>query len=269
MEQKPRLILDDFRYLCGIMSKRSIGIIPARYASSRFPGKPLARLGNMTMIERVVCQASKALDRVIVATDDDRIANEVRRFGGEVIMTSATHRSGTDRVAEAYSSSGAEVDVIVNIQGDEPFVEPEQIKQVIDLFENPATDIATLVRPFDPSRGFEALFDPNLVKVVTGNDGKALYFSRSVIPYVRGVEWQKWLDTTRYLTHVGMYAYRPAVLAEIVKLPQSPLEKAESLEQLRWLQAGYSIATAETTYDNIGIDTPADLESAIAYLSEK
>ncbi|MDE6588003.1 MAG: 3-deoxy-manno-octulosonate cytidylyltransferase [Paramuribaculum sp.] len=244
-----------------------IGIIPARYQSSRFPGKPLARLGDMTMIERVTRQASKALDRVIVATDDERIYDEVRRFGGEVVMTSPDHRSGTDRVAEAYRKSGADADVIVNIQGDEPFVEPQQISQLTSLFVDPTTDIATLVRPFDPARGFEALFDPNLVKVVTAGNGDALYFSRSVIPYVRGTEWQQWLAKTRYLTHVGMYAYRPAVLAEIVNMPQSPLEISESLEQLRWLQAGYRIATAETTYDNIGIDTPADLEAAIAKLS--
>lgn len=244
-----------------------IGIIPARYQSSRFPGKPLARLGDMTMIERVTRQASKALDRVIVATDDERIYDEVRRFGGEVVMTSPDHRSGTDRVAEAYRKSGADADVIVNIQGDEPFVEPQQISQLTSLFVDPTTDIATLVRPFDPARGFEALFDPNLVKVVTAGNGDALYFSRSVIPYVRGTEWQQWLAKTRYLTHVGMYAYRPAVLAEIVNMPQSPLEISESLEQLRWLQAGYRIATAETIYDNIGIDTPADLEAAIAKLS--
>lgn len=244
-----------------------IGIIPARYQSSRFPGKPLARLGDMTMIERVTRQASKALDRVVVATDDERIYDEVRRFGGEVVMTSPEHRSGTDRVAEAYRKSGADADVIVNIQGDEPFVEPQQISQLTSLFDDPTTDIATLVRPFDAARGFEALFDPNLVKVVTAYNGDALYFSRSVIPYVRGVEWKQWLDKTRYLTHVGMYAYRPAVLDRIVRLPQSPLEISESLEQLRWLQAGYRIATAETTFDNIGIDTPADLEAAIAKLS--
>lgn len=244
-----------------------IGIIPARYQSSRFPGKPLARLGDMTMIERVTRQASKALDRVIVATDDERIYDEVRRLGGEVVMTSPEHRSGTDRVAEAYRKSGADADVIVNIQGDEPFVEPQQISQLTSLFDDPTTDIATLVRPFDAARGFEALIDPNLVKVVTADNGDALYFSRSVIPYVRGVEWKQWLDKTRYLTHVGMYAYRPAVLDRIVRLPQSPLEISESLEQLRWLQAGYRIATAETTFDNIGIDTPADLEAAIAKLS--
>lgn len=251
------------------MSKQCIGIIPARYASSRFPGKPLALLGGMTMIERVVNQASKALDRVVVATDDERIADEVKRFGGEVVMTSESHRSGTDRVAEAYRKTGAEADVIVNIQGDEPFIEPEQIRQLIGLFDEPATDIATLVRPFDPAKGFEALFDPNLVKVVTASNGRALYFSRSIIPYVRGVEWKEWLSHARFLTHVGMYAYRPAVLDAVVKLPQSPLELVESLEQLRWLQAGYAIATAETTFDNIGIDTPADLEAAISRLSEK
>lgn len=221
------------------------------------------------MIQRVVSQASKALDRVVVATDDTRIYDEVKSFGGEVVMTSTEHRSGTDRVAEAYRLSGSTADVVVNIQGDEPFVEPEQIRQLTALFEDSATDIATLVRPFDPARGFEALFDPNLVKVVTASDGRALYFSRSIIPYVRGAEWKQWLDRARFLTHVGMYAYRTSVLEKIVTLPQSPLELAESLEQLRWLQAGYSIVTAETHFDNIGIDTPADLEAAIASLAER
>lgn len=246
------------------MSKNiSIGIIPARWQSSRFPGKPLARIGSMTMIERVVCQASKALDRVVVATDDERILHEVERFGGEAVMTSTAHRSGTDRVAEAFHAINAPADIIVNIQGDEPFIEPEQIRSLVGLFDSPTTEIATLVRPFDPARGFDALFDPNLVKVVTAADGHALYFSRSIIPYVRGAEWKEWLDKARFLTHVGMYAYRPEALDRIVALPQSPLELAESLEQLRWLQAGMTIATAETLFDNIGIDTPDDLQAAI------
>lgn len=239
-----------------------IGIIPARYASSRFPGKPLADIGGMTMIERVYRQASKALPRVIVATDDKRIFDTVAAFGGEVVMTSPDHPSGTDRVYEAYRLSGSDADVIINIQGDEPFVEPKQILSLAGCFDNPDTDIATLIRPFDKSRGYEALEDPNLVKVVTGTDGRALYFSRSVLPYVRSCPREEWLDKAEFFTHVGMYGYRAATLARIIEMKRSPLEIVESLEQLRWLQSGLTIRTAVTSFDNIGIDTPADLEEA-------
>lgn len=245
-----------------------IGIIPARYASSRFPGKPLADIGGMTMIERVYRQASKALDSVIVATDDSRIYDEVKRFGGEVVMTSEAHRSGTDRCYEAYVKSGSDADVVINIQGDEPFIDPTQIEAVMQCFvDEPTTPIATLVRRFDPALGWDALFNPNTPKVVLDNDGNALYFSRSIIPYVRGHEWTEWIDSAVFHTHVGLYAYRADVLGEITSLPQSPLELAESLEQLRWLQNGYRIATALTTSPTIGIDTPADLERAIALLA--
>lgn len=245
-----------------------LGIIPARYASSRFPGKPLADIGGMTMIERVYRQASKALDSVIVATDDSRIYDEVKRFGGEVVMTSEAHRSGTDRCYEAYVKSGSDADVVINIQGDEPFIDPTQIEAVMQCFvDEPTTPIATLVRRFDPALGWDALFNPNTPKVVLDNDGNALYFSRSIIPYVRGHEWTEWIDSAVFHTHVGLYAYRADVLGEITSLPQSPLELAESLEQLRWLQNGYRIATALTTSPTIGIDTPADLERAIALLA--
>lgn len=245
-----------------------LGIIPARYASSRFPGKPLADIGGMTMIERVYRQASKALDSVIVATDDSRIYDEVKRFGGEVVMTSEAHRSGTDRCYEAYVKSGSDADVVINIQGDEPFIDPAQIEAVMQCFvDEPTTPIATLVRRFDPALGWDALFNPNTPKVVLDNDGNALYFSRSIIPYVRGHEWTEWIDSAVFHTHVGLYAYRADVLGEITSLPQSPLELAESLEQLRWLQNGYRIATALTTSPTIGIDTPADLERAIASLA--
>lgn len=245
-----------------------LGIIPARYASSRFPGKPLADIGGMTMIERVYRQASKALDSVIVATDDSRIYDEVKRFGGEVVMTSEAHRSGTDRCYEAYVKSGSDADVVINIQGDEPFIDPAQIEAVMQCFvEEPTTPIATLVRRFDPALGWDALFNPNTPKVVLDNDGNALYFSRSIIPYVRGHEWTEWIDSAVFHTHVGLYAYRADVLGEITSLPQSPLELAESLEQLRWLQNGYRIATALTTSPTIGIDTPADLERAIVSLA--
>ena len=245
-----------------------IGIIPARYASSRFPGKPLAKIGDMTMIERVYRQASKALDTVAVATDDERILQAVQAFGGQAFMTSPNHRSGTDRCFEAYTLSGSDADVVVNIQGDEPFIDPSQIEALKGCFADPEVEIATLVRPFDAARGYEALEDPNTPKVVLDSRGNALYFSRSVVPYIRGAkERSEWPDRHQYFTHVGVYAFRAGVLAEVVKLPQSPLELAESLEQLRWLQAGYTIRTAATTCPTIGIDTPADLEAAIEYLN--
>ncbi len=243
-----------------------IGIIPARYASSRFPGKPLAMIGSMTMIERVYRQASKVLDEVVVATDDSRIADAVEAFGGRAIMTSPDHPSGTDRIYEAYTLSGSGASVIINIQGDEPFIDPRQIEQLKGCFNDTDTDIATLVRNFDPAAGFEALENPNTPKVVTDSRGRALYFSRSVIPYVRGAAHEEWPLKARYLTHVGIYAYRAEVLAKLVKLPRSPLEIAESLEQLRWLQNGYRIMTAVTDCPTIGIDTPADLDRAIEYL---
>lgn len=246
-----------------------IGIIPARYASTRFPGKPLAKIGDMTMIERVYRRASLALDHVAVATDDVRIFDTVTGFGGQAVMTSTEHRSGTDRCYEAFTKLGFDADVIINIQGDEPFIDPSQIEALKSCFDRPDTHIATLVRRFDPAAGFDALFNPNTPKVVLDNEGCALYFSRSIIPYVRNKGWQEWTEATNFYTHVGLYAYHRDVLAEIVKLPQSQLELAESLEQLRWLQAGYRIRTAVTDCPTIGIDTPADLERAIASLNEE
>ncbi len=218
------------------------------------------------MIERVYRRVSMALDNVYVATDDDRIAEAVKAFGGNVVMTGAHHRSGTDRCYEAYCNIGSNARVIINVQGDEPFVDPSQIETIMSCFDNSSTEIATLVRPFDPKLGFEALFDKNTPKVVIGNDMNALYFSRSVIPFVRGAEREAWPEKTAYYTHIGMYAYRASVLAEIVRLPQSSLELAESLEQLRWLQSGYRIRAGITDIATIGIDTPADLEAAIRYL---
>ncbi len=243
-----------------------IGIIPARYASSRFPGKPLADIGGMTMIERVYRRASLALDEVAVATDDRRIADTVEAFGGRAIMTSPDHRSGTDRCYEAYRLSGSDADTVINIQGDEPFIAPSQIEALKGCFERPGTQIATLVRRFDPARGWDALFDPNTPKVVLDSDMHALYFSRSIIPYVRNHPWQEWIESATFHTHVGLYGYRADTLARLVELPQSPLELAESLEQLRWLQAGYSIQAALTDEPTIGIDTPADLAAAVEYL---
>ncbi|MBQ4344372.1 MAG: 3-deoxy-manno-octulosonate cytidylyltransferase [Muribaculaceae bacterium] len=239
-----------------------IGIIPARYASTRFPGKPLADICGKSMIERVYIQASKELDIVAIATDDDRIADAVKAFGGNVVMTSSEHRSGTDRCFEAYQNLRSNADVVINIQGDEPFIDPSQIAAVKQCFDVPDTQIATLVRRFDPSRGFEALFDNNTPKVVMDNDMNAIYFSRSIIPYVRNYDWKEWVDKAEFFTHVGMYAYRAEVLGEITKLPQSSLEIAESLEQLRWVQNGYKIKVGITDCPTIGIDTPADLEEA-------
>lgn len=243
-----------------------LGIIPARYASTRFPGKPLADMKGKYMIQRVYEQARKVLDHVCVATDDDRIFNAVQSFGGEVVMTSAQHRSGTDRCFEAYRTLGGHEDVVINIQGDEPFIKPEQIESLIACFDSPQIQIATLVRPFEASEGYEALANPNSPKVVLNERHEALYFSRSIIPYLRGVEPAEWLTRHTYYKHIGMYGYRADVLGQITCLPQSSLELAESLEQLRWLQNGYTIKVGITTQETIGIDTPADLEKAIALL---
>ena len=245
-----------------------IGIIPARYASSRFPGKPLADLGGKPMIQRVYERVSSVLDDVAVATDDIRIASAVEAFGGRAVMTSPEHRSGTDRVREAADILATDADVVINIQGDEPFIAPSQIESLKACFADESVDIASLARKFDHNLGFDALFDPNLVKVVMGDNGNSLYFSRSIIPYVRSVDWHRWLEKHTYYTHVGIYAYRRDVLGAIADLPQAPLEIAESLEQLRWLSAGYTIRMAVTTEPTIGIDTPADLDAAIEYLNQ-
>ncbi len=241
--------------------KSFIGIIPARYASTRFPGKPLADIGGKTMIQRVYEQASKALPKVVVATDDDRIYNEVIRFGGNVVMTAAHHQSGTDRCAEALEKAQKLMkqtfEVVVNIQGDEPFIDPQQIELLCDCFKDETTDIATLIKPITVK---EMVFDANKPKVVVGENDQALYFSRSPIPFLRGVEKDQWHKVHTYFQHIGLYAYRTHVLKEITHLPQSRLELAESLEQLRWLENGYHIAVRQTVHDSYGIDTPQDLE---------
>lgn len=246
-----------------------IGIIPARYASSRFPGKPLAMIGDLTMIERVYRQASKELDEVVVATDDSRIFDAVTAFGGRAVMTSDKHRSGTDRCREAYANIGSDADVVINIQGDEPFIAPEQIASLKKCFDDPDVQIATLARRFDPARGYDALADPNTPKLVMDNQSNALYFSRSVIPYVRNYPREQWAENSQFHTHVGLYAYRADTLDAITRLSQSSLEIAESLEQLRWLQNGYKIRVAITDRPTIGIDTPDDLAAAIQYLKSQ
>lgn len=241
---------------------RIAGIVPARYASSRFPGKPLAMIGDKTMIQLVYEQASKALDQVFIATDDERIFNVVEKFGGQAIMTLEDHRSGTDRCAEAAEnirSLGIEIDVVVNIQGDEPFIRPEQIEMLADCFIDDKVNIATLVRKAGPD---EDIFNPNQPKVVIDTDGYALYFSRAAIPFVRDARQEEWTSRHTYYKHIGIYAYRTGTLAAITKLPPGRLEEAESLEQNRWLENGYRIKTAVTEWESQGIDTPGDLEKA-------
>lgn len=236
-----------------------IGIIPARYGSSRFPGKPLAILGGKPVIEHVYRQVSSVMEDVFVATDDQRIYDAVEAFGGKAIMTRSDHKSGTDRICEALEKVGGSFDVVINIQGDEPFIQKSQLETVMQCFDDPRTQIATLGKPFE---SMEAVENPNSPKIVLDNDGYALYFSRSVIPFVRGKEHEEWLSHFPYLKHIGLYAYRTEVLMEISKLPQSTLELAESLEQLRWLQNGYKIKVGLTDVETIGIDTPEDLQRA-------
>lgn len=244
-----------------------VAIIPARYASSRFPGKPLVDIAGKTMIQRVYEQVSKVIADVYVATDDDRIFDAVRAFGGKAIMTSDQHRSGTDRCNEAYRKLNQKFDIIINVQGDEPFIQPEQIMELQDCFEDKYAQIATLAKVITEKDGWDVLSDPNCPKLVLNKYDEALYFSRSVIPYQRGTEYENWTSTYPYLKHIGIYAYRADVLAEICQLEQSPLELAESLEQLRWLENGYRIKVGFTNVETIGIDTAEDLEKAIKLLS--
>lgn len=244
-----------------------IAIIPARYASTRFPAKPLAMLGGRPIIERVYTQVAKAVDDVAVATDDERIFSAVERFGGRAVMTSTEHRSGTDRCYEAFCKVGGGFDAVINVQGDEPFIQPSQIEAVKRCFDDPSTDIATLVKPFSEQDGLAALENPNSPKVVVDASGHAIYFSRSVIPYLRGVERSQWLSRHTFYKHIGMYAFRADALREVTSLPQSSLELAESLEQLRWLQNGYKIGVGISDVETIGIDTPEDLVRAERFLA--
>ena len=246
---------------------KTIAIIPARYASTRFPGKPLAILGGKPVIQRVYEQVTTVLDEAYVATDDERIYNKVQEFGGRVVMTSPNHKSGTDRIEEAVQKIGTDADIIINVQGDEPFIHPSQIEALIKCFDDPTTQIATLGKPFDNDADISLLDNPNSPKIVVDNKGFALYFSRSVIPFIRGVEHNQWLGKYPFLKHLGIYAYRTQVLHEITHLPQSSLELAESLEQLRWLQNGYRIRVGTTNIETVGIDTPEDLQRAEDYLT--
>ncbi len=239
---------------------KCIGIIPARYQSSRFPGKPLVEIKGKTMIQRTWEQGKKALDDVVVATDDERIKNIVDSFGGIAVMTSVNHQSGTERCAEAAviisSTTGINYDVVINIQGDEPFINPEQINLLVGCFDETRVKIATLIKRIDSSAD---IFNPNLPKVIYNKEGYAIYFSRSPIPYIRGKDKEEWIHSHSFFRHIGMYAYRVEVLTEISRLKASSLEVAESLEQNRWLENGYPIKIKETNFDTISVDTPEDL----------
>lgn len=242
-----------------------IAIIPARYQSTRFPGKPLALLAGKPIIQHVYENVLKSVAQVWVATDDDRIAQAVKNFGGKYIMTSADHPSGTDRCAEAAGAISQEYDfdVIINVQGDEPFVCEPQLEALKQCFEDQHTEIATLVKVVESD---EVLFNPNRPKVVFNCNNYALLFSRSTIPYIRGREQKDWLKSHKFYAHLGMYAYRSGILPQLTKLEPSSLEQAESLEQLRWLENGYKIKVAVTEFESIGIDTPDDLEQAKLFL---
>jgi len=240
-----------------------LGIIPARWASTRFPGKPLIMLGDKTMIHRVYEQTAKVLNNVVVATDDKRIVEEIEKFNGQVVITSDKHQSGTDRCAEALELYQQKVndtfDIVVNIQGDEPFIQPEQIQQVVDCFDE-NTQISTLIKKITDN---EALFNANNPKVILNKKNEALYFSRATIPYVINDKKENWLEKYTFYEHLGLYGYKSSVLRELTMLKPSMLELSESLEQNRWLENGYKIKVAESEFENISIDTEEDLKNII------
>lgn len=250
------------------MKSKVLAIIPARYASTRFPGKPLALLGDKPVIEHVVKRVQSVVSDVVVATDDTRILSCVKGFGGKAVMTSSNHKSGTDRCGEALGLWAEEIDIVINLQGDEPFVQPQQIELLISLFNNESVDIATLAEAYPQQTPNEVLFNPNQVKVVTNGDDMALYFSRNPIPYYRN-QTDDWCKYHTYLKHIGIYAFRADVLKKLGSLRQTNLELAESLEQLRWLEHGYKIKVGLTETATIGIDTPEDLARAEAYLKKQ
>jgi 3-deoxy-manno-octulosonate cytidylyltransferase (CMP-KDO synthetase) len=240
-----------------------IGIIPARYASTRFPGKPLAMINGKSMIQRVYEQVklSKQISKIIVATDDQRIADHVESFGGNVCMTSENHNSGTDRCFEVVQTiNDIHFDVVINIQGDEPYINPTQIDLLASGFAKKEVEIATLIKKIHQN---EELLSPNVVKVITDTSKNAIYFSRSPIPYMRGFMQDQWLSKADYYKHIGIYAYRTAILEKIVNLPISNLERTESLEQLRWIENGFKIHTEVTEFESIAVDTPEDLKKLI------
>jgi 3-deoxy-manno-octulosonate cytidylyltransferase (CMP-KDO synthetase) len=240
---------------------RILGVIPARYASTRFPAKPLVDIAGKSMIQRVYEQVKKAsgISAVVVATDNTLIFDHVKSFGGDVCMTKESHVSGTDRCFEALSIQKDIYDYVINIQGDEPFIQPSQIELLASRL-NGKTEIATLIKAIDNAT---QLFNPNLVKVVISKLNEALYFSRATIPHLRNIPEAEWLTKHTFYKHIGMYAYRADILQQLTILPVSSLEKAESLEQLRWLENGFKIMVAETTEETVGIDTPEDLKHAL------
>ena len=242
-----------------------LGVIPARYASTRFPGKPLIDIKGKSMIQRVYVQAkkSKSLAEVIVATDDERIKTHVEKFGGIAVMTKEDHPSGTDRCYEVLQKSGIDYKYVINIQGDEPFIDPSQIDLLAETLKDGKTELSTLVIPVD---SHELLFNEGEVKVTVNKNMEALYFSRMVIPFIKGVDLKEWHKKFNYYRHVGMYAYRSDVLKQITQLKPSSLEIAESLEQLRWLENGYKIKVAVTKHDSHCIDTPEDVERVMKLL---
>ena len=241
-------------------SMNIIGIIPARFASTRFPGKPLIDIGGKSMIQRVYeqCKKASSLADVIVATDDERIAKHVQSFGGKVVMTNTAHQSGTDRCAEVLEQYTNPCDAVINIQGDEPFINPDQINALAAVFNNPQTQLATMKKQLSAESDIQ---NPNMVKVICNLNGDAIYFSRSPIPYRRNHDTE-----VVYFKHIGIYGYSASALRQITKLPLSALEKAENLEQLRWIENGYRITLVETHTENIAIDTPDDLASVEKYL---
>jgi 3-deoxy-manno-octulosonate cytidylyltransferase (CMP-KDO synthetase) len=242
-----------------------LGIIPARFASTRFPGKPLVDIAGKTMIRRVYEQAkkSKLLTEVIVATDDQRIANHVKGFGGNAALTANSHQSGTDRCAEV-SLQNPGFDVVINIQGDEPFIDPGQIDLLCGCFDDSTVSIATLIKTINKT---EELLDSNTPKVIVNSLGQAIYFSRSPLPYFRGLDPAEWLKNHKYFKHIGIYGYRSLTLQELTLLPISSLEKAEALEQLRWIENGMLIQTAITNFESLSIDTPLDLQKALKHMN--
>jgi 3-deoxy-manno-octulosonate cytidylyltransferase (CMP-KDO synthetase) len=242
-----------------------LGVIPSRYASSRFPAKPLANIGNKTMVQMVYDQSKKStlLDDVYVATDHPLIESNIKGFGGNVMMTSEKHRNGTERIFELVSRISEDYDAVVNIQGDEPFIKPEQIDMLCKEIIKPDVDIATLAKRIKTE---DELFNSDVVKVIFNNQHKAIYFSRQAIPFLRSFEQKDWVENTDYYKHIGLYAYKTSILKKLIDLAPSRLEQAESLEQLRWLEAGYNIYVCETQYESFGIDRPEDIEKALKQL---
>jgi 3-deoxy-manno-octulosonate cytidylyltransferase (CMP-KDO synthetase) len=251
--------------IAGMDEMKILGIIPARYASTRFPGKPLADIGGKSMIQRVYEQAkkSKSLSEVVVATDDVRIEQHVKGFGGKVVMTSDQHQSGTDRCFEAMSNIKIPADIIINIQGDEPFIQPAQIDEIASCFCDEQVQLATLVKKVVTT---EELFNSNIPKVIVNRNKEAIYFSRQTIPHIRGKKEEEWLKNYTFYKHIGIYAYQSVILGKITQLPPSSLELAEGLEQLRWIENGYKIKVEVTDYESVAVDVPDDLKKLTKFL---